>query len=448
VRVIPRVPKFPLGPPYIAEEGIPPKLFVGPDGTIIQFEGVPPLVYTPLQPMQPPPFLPGDPIPPGMPPAWNGGTVSKPPRWGELRPPYPWEPLMLNPKWNPSEPFADMPTYVPNPPVGQGGTYDPNYPVPPGMRTPVARPGPAIPAPGTVPDVPPGNIGVTIPANRPEGFWPAIVGRVRIVLGVAGALGSLATLFVESDHFNATIDCLTRFLGAIGFDNGPSVTTNEAEDVVESLRYFALQNDQASLAGVVNDIVARGCDKAPGWVNDWKFSEECSAFAQNIVAAIKLCRCKKNPPDQTAAAAAKAALLLRISNYRDSDATMRAEMEGQKAQAQAAADAYGNDLGGNYSVFCRDKWLARVAAIDALILARTYVVGWFDLKKNMDGLDMPTCENRLSADAVLAYIAANNKAMDASVAAFQNAQDDWNGFKAANGDMKNIGCPVLVPTTT
>ncbi len=442
VRIVPRVPKYPLGPPYIVEPGLPPHTFVGPDGTIVVFDGVPPLVYTPLQPMDPPHFLPGDPIPPGMPPAWNGGSISRPRSPGELRPPYPWEPLMINPRWNPSEAGGGWPTYVPNP------NYDPSYPIPPGQRTPVPRPGPKIP-PDTVPIVPDGSIGITVPETRPQGYWPSIVGKVRFVLGAAGAVAAVGQLFTNSDHYDALKVCMTSFLAQIGYDNSESFGPSEADQTVEALNYFNQSGDAASLTNLVNQIVQRACAKASAaTLAGIKLGSPCAAFGQNVIAAAQLCQCKNNPPDQTAVAAGKAALLQRIKNYQDSDYAMRVDMETRKAAAQASVQAYGDSANPNYSPFCSGKWNDRVNAIEALILARTYVVTWFDLAKNVNRMDLPTCENRLSPAACLAYLQALSAAMDASVAAFQAASNAWDAFKAANGDMANIGCPILTPTNT
>lgn len=129
-------------PPRVVDLAVPAGTL--PDGR--PFPGSPPLTYQPLPGRDPPiGFMPGDPVPPDMPPAWCGGRLRRTEPFGSLRPPFPWEPLMICPRWNPAE-WPGWPTLVPNP------HYDPKAVPPPGTPYRAGRTGPfAPPARGDLP---------------------------------------------------------------------------------------------------------------------------------------------------------------------------------------------------------------------------------------------------------------------------------------------------------
>lgn len=416
--------RYPIGPPY----DIGPELF--PPG--VQRPATPPgFDYPPHMPgnfpgfigFEPPIYLPGQPIPPGMPPAWNGGPTGS-------RPPFPWEPTMIDPSWNPDSNKA--PKHIPNP------KYDPNW-KPPAVGEPVVpRPGVKVPSP---PAALPDTVIVEIPIIKPPGAWPAIAGGFRFVLGIAGGAAAIHALFSEGDHFDQAKNCFISFFSKIGYSTDPDIEflgTSEAERMYEGIRIK--KDDEAQLTAHLKEIIQKGCDYAGFNPADFNMSGACAPFVQNMLAAIMLCRCKKSPPDPAPTNALKAALLARIAQYKDADAAMLGEMSEAEQLARSQVDWYAITPSGNW---CKDKWQERLTALKAIIEARTYVVTFYDLKRNADKVDPPTCENRISQAAVDAYFQALNKAMDAAVAHYQAAQAAWDAWKQQNPDPSAVGCPVI-----
>lgn len=423
-------PKYPLGPTILMEPG---------------FGGAPGIEYTPIIPpsMTPPPYLPGQPIPPGQPPAWGGASINGVPN--SLRPPYPWEPFMWDPSWNPAAAGGGYPRLIPNP------TFDPTYPVPPNLPNGSYRPSiplPMAPASPLAPGEPPG-LPIEIGAlTRPPGsasIWPGILGVGRFVLGVAGAVASVAQMFVPGGHEPpAGETCLKSFLRRLGFQFTESGAWPEDGDLfIEGLKIN--RDNPAALQTRIQAAVQAACDRATNTsavLALVSYGGDCAAFSANFLMAVKICKCKKAPPDTSAISDRIAALINTIKGWEDQEYTMlRKQMEDQIQSAKDSAAAYDADG----SRFCRDKWKAIADAIQAMLDARVFKVTWFDCKRGLARLTIPTCDNQISIDETNKYIDAVEAVATGALARFWTAWGEWLFYKANTVDPSTQGCPRTPP---
>ncbi len=416
--------RWPLGKVYFREPGFPGGTFSG-----ITFEYLAPMECVDIGYTAPPPnFMPGDPIPANMPPAWGGpddlssqspGGALPDPVTGEYpggrRPPFPWEKWMPNPVWNPR--CGGMPSVVENP------GYDPNA-IRPGNAPSIPRPGPGKLKPPTVP-VPPNSVEIPVPAMRPPGLLPAVGGAVRIVMGVGPIVLMLADMLDPNvQAYNVQKICMKLVLTTYGYDDAAATT------VIGLLELY--RQDPVELQSQINSMVSWIRDNGPPLSSMvWPDRLACREFASNIFIAVKLARCKLNPPSTDTLASRKQSLIDYLDQCLSDELVMHNEMMTWQTKFMANADYFCDVNGGHYSQFCCGQyqgWLQNV--FDIFNSRMTYINNMVELLKCLGMLDIPTCENGMNAAAVDDYLEKVNTEVSAVGLVQLNKKAEWTAMKA------------------
>jgi hypothetical protein len=194
------------------------------------------------------------------------------------------------------------------------------------------------------------------------------------------------------------------------------------------------RNDPVELPAYINSMIQWIRDNGPANMGlmDWSDSKlTCGTFAKNVFEAVKLARCKLNPPSTGTLQSRKDSLLGYLEDCLSDEAVMSAEIQVRINLYTTKTDRFCDINGGHYSQFCCGQYQGWLASVQAFEQSRLpYIQDMADLVKCLEMLEMPTCENQIHPPSVDAYIEQVNSEVSTVGQTQLQKKAEWVALKA------------------